>query len=88
MLINTVAGRHKDKSVVGDGRVALSLTDPDSPYRYMEVQGRVAERTGQGVDEHIDRLAQKCPGTCSPCRHPDEQRVLYRIESEHVTTMG
>ena len=58
-LINTVAGRQKDKNLMRDGRVALSLIDPDNPYRYIEMRGDVHERTAKGANAHIDRLAQK-----------------------------
>ena len=88
VLINTAAGRQKDKNLMRDGRVALSLMDPDNPYRYLEVRGRVVERTEKGADAHIDHLAQKYLGTQYPHRQPGEQRILYRIEPEHVTTTG
>ncbi len=45
VLVNTAEGRQKDKNLQRDGRVALSILDPDNPYRYLEVRGRVAERT-------------------------------------------
>ena len=88
VLINTAAGRQKDKNLVRDGRVALSITDPDNPYSYVEVRGRVAERTEVGADAHIDQLAQKYLGTAYPYRQPGEKRVLFRIEPEHVSSMG
>lgn len=86
--INTAVGRQKDRNLVRDGRVALSLLDPDNPYRYLEVRGRVAERTEAGADEHIDRLSQKYLGTAYPYRQPGDRRVTYRIRPEHVTSMG
>ena len=88
VLINTAVGRQKDKNLVHDGRVALSIVDPDNPYRYIEVRGRVAERTEQGADAHIDRLSRKYLGTPYPYRQAAETRVLFRIEPESVTTMG
>ena len=36
--------------------------DPDNPYRYLEVRGRVAEITEEGADEHIDKMAKKYMG--------------------------
>jgi len=88
VLINTAAGRQKDKNLVRDGRVALSLTDPDNPYRYLEVRGHVVERTFEGADAHIDHLAQKYLGTAYPYRQAGETRVLFRIAPDSVTTMG
>ena len=40
VLINTAEGRQKDKNLQRDKRVALSILDPDNPYKYLEVRGR------------------------------------------------
>ena len=86
--INTAIDRQKDRNLVRDGRVALSLIDPENPYRYLEVRGRVAERTEVGADAHIDQLSQKYLGKPYPYRQASEKRVLFRIKPEHVTFMG
>jgi PPOX class probable F420-dependent enzyme len=88
ILINSVAGRQKDKNMVRDKRVALSLTDPDNPYTYIEVRGRVVERTEKGAVDHINHLSMKYLGKPYPFMQPGEKRVMYRIEPEHVTSMG
>jgi PPOX class probable F420-dependent enzyme len=88
VLINTAEGRLKDKNMQRDGRVALSLADPDNPYRYLEVRGRVIERTKNGADAHIDAMAKKYLGQDKyPFRQPGEVRVLYKIEPERSTSM-
>lgn len=89
VLINTAVGRQKDRNLQRDGRVALSILDPDNPYRYLEVRGRVVERTTRGADEHIDKLAQRYLGQDKyPFRVPGEQRVIFRIRPEHITKMS
>jgi PPOX class probable F420-dependent enzyme len=89
VIINTAEGRQKDKNLQRDKRVALSLVDPDNPYRYLEVRGTVVERTHDGADASIDALAKKYLGKDKyPFRQPNEVRVLYKIEPEHATTMG
>ena len=88
ILINTAVGRQKDKNLQRDGRVALSMIDPENPYRYLEVRGRVAERTSEGAEQHIDKMAKKYLGQDKyPYRQPGEVRVVYRIEPEHATSM-
>lgn len=83
--INTARGRVKDRNLARDQRVALSVTDPDDPYRYVQIRGRVAEATEKGADEHIDSLAKKYLGKDRyPFRQPGEVRVIYRIRPEHV----
>jgi len=89
VIVNTAEGRQKDKNLQRDKRVALSLTDPENPYRYLEVRGKVAERTHEGADANIDALAKKYLGKDKyPFRRPNEVRVIYKIEPEHATTMG
>ena len=89
VLINTAEGRQKDKNLQRDPRVAFSMLDPDNPYKYLEVRGRVAERSHNGADQHIDAMAKKYLGKDKyPFRQPSEVRVIYKIEPEHVTTMA
>lgn len=86
---NTARGRVKDKNLRRNPRVALSIQDPDNPYRYMQVRGRVAEITEQGADAHIDALAKKYMNQDKyPYRRPGEVRVLYRILPEKIHTLG
>ena len=75
VLINSARGRQKDRNLRANPAVALSLCDPDNPYRYLEVRGRVVDITEQGADAHIDRLAKKYLGVDSyPGRSPQEVR--------------
>jgi PPOX class probable F420-dependent enzyme len=87
VVINTAEGRQKDRNLQRDRRVALSILDPDNPYRYLEVRGHVTERTRNGADQHIDAMAKKYLDKDKyPFRQPNEVRVLYRIEPDHVTS--
>ena len=86
---NSARGRRKDQNVRRDPRVAICIVDPDNPYRYVEIRGRVVEITEQGADEHIDRLAKKYLDLDKyPHRQPGEVRVIYKIKPEHTTAMG
>ena len=89
VLFNTAEGRQKDKNLRRDPRVAIAIVDPDNPYRYLQVRGKVAEITKQGADQHIDKLAKKYLGVDKyPNRQPGEVRVIYKIQPEKVQTMG
>jgi hypothetical protein len=63
--------------------VALEITDPDKPDRYVGVQGEVVEITEEGADEHLDKLAKRYlerdryPPTW---RYPGEIRRIYKIK--------
>jgi len=89
ILFNSAKGRVKDKNVRRDPRVSLSVADPENPYSYFEVRGRVISITEQGAAEHIDKMAQKYLGQAKyPWARPGEVRVVYTVEPEHVSSMG
>src|SRR5436853_7141563 len=87
--VNSAVGRQKDKDVRREPRVALSIQDPDNPYRYVGVRGHVREITTAGADAHIDAMAKKYLGQDKyPFRQPGEQRVLYKIAIDKAHAMG
>jgi PPOX class probable F420-dependent enzyme len=89
LRINSALGRVKDKNIRRDPRVTLSISDPENPYRYMEVRGKVVEITQNGADDHVNSLSQKYLGNpVYPYRQPGEVRVLYKIEPEKISSMG
>ena len=88
VLVNTARGRLKDRNLKRDPRVAVSIFDPDNPYRYLAVQGRVIDMTEHGADAHIDKMAKKYLNKDKyPFRAPGEVRVLVRIAPEKVHTV-
>jgi PPOX class probable F420-dependent enzyme len=61
--------------------VTILLLDPKNMFRWAQVMGRVAERTTEGANEHIDRLSQRYTGNPKYQNHvPGEQRVTFKIE--------
>jgi PPOX class probable F420-dependent enzyme len=86
---NSALGRVKDKNIRRDPRVSLAIQDPENPYRYVEVRGKVVEITQNGADDHINSLSQKYLGNpVYPYRQPGEVRVLYKIEPQKISSMG
>jgi PPOX class probable F420-dependent enzyme len=89
VIINSARGRQKDKNMQRNAKVALSILDPDNPYRYLEIRGQVDDITEQGADAHIDKMAKKYMGKDTyPYRRPEEVRVLYKILPTKTTQMG
>ncbi len=85
VLVNTAKGRVKARNMHEGSPVALSITDPDNPYRYLQVRGVVSKVHGEGADAHIDYLATKYLGQDKyPFRKPGEERVIYEIEPQKV----
>jgi PPOX class probable F420-dependent enzyme len=89
VIVNSAKGRQKDRNLRRDPRVSLAIIDPDNPYRYLELRGRVVEITEQGAAAHIDKMAKKYLGVDKyPYSNPNEVRVMYKIQPEHATMMG
>ena len=89
VIVNTARGRVKTKSLGREPRVALSIADPENPYRYLGIQGRVVEMTEAGGDAHIDAMAKKYLGKDTyPFRAPGEVRVIVKIAPEKVHANG
>jgi len=83
--VNTARGRVKARNMPEGSAVALMIVDPDNPYRYVQIRGRVAHVTQDGADAHIDALAKKYLGQERyPFRQPGEVRVRFEIEPTSV----
>src|SRR5271165_2768608 len=88
-VLNSAEGRAWPRNLERDPRVTLTVPNTENPYEYVTIRGRVAERTHDGAEEHIDQLAKKYMGVESyPLRQPGEQRVIIRVEPEHVHVFG
>jgi PPOX class probable F420-dependent enzyme len=88
-VLNTAEGRAWPRHLERDPRITLEVQNMENPYEYVEIRGRVAERTHEGADEHIDALAKKYLGVDQyPMRQPGEQRLIIRVEPEYVKVMG
>jgi len=87
--VNSARGRVKDRNMKEGAAVALSILDPDNPYRYLQVRGRVRKVTEDGAAAHIDALAKKYLGQDKyPYHRPGDVRAIYEIEPSRVQGMG
>ena len=86
ILINGASGRIKDRNVRENPAVALSITDPDNPFRYLAIQGRVVAIIDDVTREHADKLVRKYtdePGY-SGSDDPRHMRRIYKIAPQRV----
>lgn len=88
ILINSASGRVKDKNMRANPQVALAISDPRNPYRYIQIRGQVVEITMDRAVDHINRLSQKYTGKNYYTGPTTEQRVTYKIKPEKVNGMG
>jgi hypothetical protein len=70
-------------------RVALSIVDPENPYRYLEIRGTV-ERIDPDPDRaFINSMAKKYIGQdVYPWHVPGDERVVLVVKPEHTSQMG
>ncbi len=82
-------GRQKFRNLQANPAIALSGTDPDNPYRYLEIRGSVAEVEDDASLAFINSMAKKYMGLDEyPFHQPGDQRVVMVIEPTHTTQMG
>lgn len=89
IIINSAKGRVKDVNMRRNPHVALAISDPGDPYRYLQIRGRVVEISEEGADATIDWLCYKYSGQERfPWRRPGEVRVTYRILPDSANGVG
>ena len=89
IVLNSVQGRVKDKLMRLHPTVTVCITDPDNPFRYVEVRGKVVQVTTEGAEENINHLSERYMGvTPYPYRKPGDVRVIYRIKPSKVVPFG
>jgi PPOX class probable F420-dependent enzyme len=81
--------RQKYRNVNREPRLALSIVDPENPYRYLEVRG-VVERIEEDPDlDFINAMSQKYLGIDQyPNHQVGDERVVLFVRPEHTTKMG
>src|SRR5258708_27544899 len=87
--VNTAKGRVKARNMREGAPVALSIMDPDNPYRYIQIRRRVKRIVEAGADQHIDSLAKKYLGKDKyPWSQPGDGRVMYAIQPNAPNAMA
>jgi PPOX class probable F420-dependent enzyme len=87
IVVNSAEGRAWPRNLRRDPRVTLTVTNAEDQYEYVEVRGRVVADEPDPDLEVIDRLSHKYRGEDYP-RHPEQQRVTFRIEPQRVRHYG
>jgi len=87
--VNTAKGRVKARNLKAGAAVALAVIDPDNPYRYIQIRGRVRRCSEEGAGTHIVSLAKKYLGKDKyPHAAPGEVRIMCEIEPAAASGMG
>lgn len=80
--------RQKYRNIQRDARIAVSALDPDQPYRYLEVRGKVVRVDDDPDNAFINKMAKKYMDADEyPYHQPGDQRIVLHVEPEHTTGM-
>ena len=89
VVFNTAQGRKKARNLERDGRVAVTVIDPDDPYNVVAFSGTVTDVSTEGADAHIDALAKKYLGVDTyPMRREGEVRIRVTVRTDHIAMQG
>ena len=81
--------RQKYRNLQRDPRIALSIVDPENPFRYLEIRGEVTRVEEDPNIDFISSMAKKYLGLDRyPNHRPGDERVVVFVRPEHTTQMG
>jgi PPOX class probable F420-dependent enzyme len=88
VLVSHTKERQKFANVQRDPRVALSILDPDDPYRFIEIRGQV-EVIDDPDKTLIHKLSAKYRGVDTyTFDGPKDNRVIFKIRPDRVVAHG
>ncbi|MGI9606141.1 MAG: PPOX class F420-dependent oxidoreductase [Acidimicrobiales bacterium] len=89
ITFSLTTGRQKFRNLEAAPKIALSATDPDNPYRYLEIRGTVERIDPDPENAFIDSMAKKYMGVDAyPFHQPGDQRVVVHVQPERTSQMG
>lgn len=89
LYFSQTTGRQKYRNVQREPRIALSIVDPQNPYRYLEIRGRVVRIDPDPDNAFINSMAKKYMNEdVYPWHRPGDVRVVVVVQPEHTTQMG
>lgn len=87
--ISQTKTRQKYRNLHREPRLALSIVDPENPYRYLEIRGEVDRIEEDPDNDFINAMAKKYMGRDEyPFHQPGDERVVVHVTPRHTTQMG
>lgn len=88
LRFSQITTRQKYRNLQRNPRIAVSVMDPENPYRMVEIRGRVTFAE-DGDRSFVDSLAKRYTGAERyEYDQPGDKRMIVTIEPEHVTYFG
>ena len=86
--VNSAKGRTKTRNMTEGAPVALSIMDPDNPYRYLQVRGKVTRVTEEGASRISTRWRRSTRQGQVSVVATGEVRVTFEITPHAVQALG
>ena len=84
LLFTHTTRRQKFRNLAANPSMSLMVFDPENPYRYIEVRGRLVEATPDPEGDFYVRLGQRY-GNAGQQPPPDSaDRVVLSMSIEHI----
>jgi PPOX class probable F420-dependent enzyme len=87
VMFNTARGRIKERNILNNNQVALSIRDNNDPYRYLLIQGKVVDINENGAANHIGQLGMRYMNKEFPVA-PGDTRIIVSIKPHKVVVNG
>ena len=88
VLLNLNQERAKLRHLRDEPRLSVLVLDREDPYRWLGIDGEVAEITTEGAYEHIVHQAGVYRGRADYPLKPGEERVLVKVRPLRVRPYG
>jgi PPOX class probable F420-dependent enzyme len=85
LRFTTTKDRRKHLNVLRDPHVAISVNDPDEPYRYLEIRGVVERIEDDPKGDFFDVLATRYGLEYAKPIGDADRRVILLVRPERVT---
>ena len=88
-MFSLTRGRQKYENLVHNPTIAVPGTDPDSPYRYLEIRGTVVRIDNDSSNTFIDSMAKKyIDADAYPHHREGDHRVVMVVQPSRTSQMG
>ncbi len=82
-------GRQKFRNLQANTNIAISGTDPENPYRYLEMRGEVVRVDEDPDKTFINSMAKKYMDADEyPYHQPGDERVVMVVKPSKTSQMG
>lgn len=86
ILINTAKGRVKERNILKNTKVAVSIYDLVNPYETVAIRGIIIDNSTKNAIDHFNKLAKKYLNLDEyPLKNQNEVRTILKIKPTKVS---